>query len=99
MAEHIGGRVRIWRRRRKHSQAVLAGLVGISQGYLSQIETGMRAVESRSTLVSLARALDVSVADLLGQTQQVVHVDGLHASEPQRYPHRGLPHLPRQLRL
>ena len=67
MSDHIGVRVRIWRRRRQLSQAVLAGLAGISQGYLSQIETGVRAVESRSTLVALARALQVSAADLLGQ--------------------------------
>ncbi|MFI7547194.1 helix-turn-helix domain-containing protein [Actinoplanes sp. NPDC049599] len=67
MTEHIGGRVRIWRRRRKLSQATLSGLVGISQGYLSQIENGVRAVERRSTQVALAAALDISVADLLGQ--------------------------------
>jgi transcriptional regulator with XRE-family HTH domain len=68
MAEHIGARVRIWRRRRKLTQAVLAGLAGISQGYLSQIESGIRALDSRSTLVALAQALEVSAADLLGQT-------------------------------
>jgi transcriptional regulator with XRE-family HTH domain len=68
MAEHIGARVRIWRRRRKMTQTVLAGLAGITQGYLSQIEGGLRALDSRSTLVALAQALDVSAADLLGQT-------------------------------
>ncbi|MEU7901880.1 helix-turn-helix transcriptional regulator [Actinoplanes sp. NPDC049118] len=66
--EHIGARVRVWRRRRGLSQAALAGLAGLSQGYLSQIEAGLRGVERRSTLVSIASALDVSAADLLGQT-------------------------------
>ncbi|GGN59586.1 hypothetical protein GCM10010112_14780 [Actinoplanes lobatus] len=68
MAEHIGARVRLWRRRRKLSQSALAGLAGVTQAYLSQIENGLRAVERRSTQVALAQALDVSVADLLGQT-------------------------------
>lgn len=66
--DSIGDRVRIWRRRRQLSQAELAGLAGISQAYLSQIEKGVRALESRSTAVSIARALQVSVADLHGQT-------------------------------
>ncbi|MEU4164849.1 helix-turn-helix transcriptional regulator [Actinoplanes sp. NPDC026670] len=81
MAEHIGGRVRIWRRRRRLSQSTVAGLAGISQGYLSQIENGLRAVESRSTLVALARALDVAVADLLGQTSDPTDPVRVRASE------------------
>lgn len=81
MSEHIGGRVRVWRRRRKLSQAVLAGLAGLSQGYLSQIETGVKSVEMRSTLVDLARALDVSVADLLGQNSDPTDPVRVRASE------------------
>lgn len=63
----IGARVKFWRRRRGRSQRVLAGLAGMSQPYLSQIESGQRPVERRATLVALANALDVSVADLVGQ--------------------------------
>ena len=81
MSEHIGGRVRVWRRRRKLSQAALAGLAGLSQGYLSQIETGVRSVEMRSTLVALAQALDVSVADLLGQSSDPTDPVRVRASE------------------
>lgn len=81
MAEHIGGRVCIWRRRRKLSQVTLAGLAGISQGYLSQLETGVRPVDSRSILISLARALDVAVADLLGQTSDPTDPVRVCASE------------------
>jgi len=81
MADRIGDRVRIWRRRRKLSQAALAGLAGISQAYLSQIETGLRAVEKRSTMVTLARALDVSVADLLGQNTDPTDPVRVRASE------------------
>lgn len=63
----IGAQVAYWRRRRGKSQRVLADLAGMSQPYLSQIETGSRPVERRATLVALAQALDVSVADLTGQ--------------------------------
>ena len=62
-----GDRIAYWRQRRGKSQRVLAGLAGISQPYLSQIETGVRAVERRATLIALATALQVSVAELSGQ--------------------------------
>lgn len=64
---NIGAQVAYWRRRRGMSQRVLAGLAGMSQPYLSQIESGRRPVERRATLVALANALDVAVADLTGQ--------------------------------
>lgn len=63
----IGEQVAYWRKRRGKSQRVLAGLAGISQPYLSQIENGNRAIERRSTLVALADALQVSAAELTGQ--------------------------------
>jgi transcriptional regulator with XRE-family HTH domain len=63
----IGRRVAAWRGRRGLSQRVLAGLAGISQPYLSQIETGLRAVDRHSTLISLADALRVSLGELIGQ--------------------------------
>lgn len=49
------------------SQAVLAGLAGVSQPYISQVESGRKTVDRRSTLVAIAAALQVTVADLLGQ--------------------------------
>jgi transcriptional regulator with XRE-family HTH domain len=64
---YIGAQVAYWRRRRGRSQRVLADLAGMSQSYLSQIETGKRPVERRATLAALAQALDVSVADLTGK--------------------------------
>jgi transcriptional regulator with XRE-family HTH domain len=64
----IGAQVAYWRQRRGKSQRVLAGLAGMSQPYLNQIENGRRPVERRATLVALASALDVSIADLTGQS-------------------------------
>lgn len=63
----IGDRVSYWRQRRGKSQRTLAELAGISQSYLSQIETGGRPVERRATLVALAEALGVSVEELTGR--------------------------------
>ncbi|MFI6079212.1 helix-turn-helix domain-containing protein [Actinoplanes sp. NPDC051343] len=65
--DHIGVRVRRWRLKRNLSQRVLAGLAGLSQGYIAQIETGIAPLDKRSTQLALARALQVSLADLTGQ--------------------------------
>ncbi|MEU2612218.1 helix-turn-helix domain-containing protein [Micromonospora sp. NPDC007271] len=64
----IGARIRYWRMRRSGmSQAVLAGLADVSQSYISQVESGRKTIDRRSTLVAIAAALQVTVADLLGQ--------------------------------
>lgn len=78
---HIGTRVRLWRHRRGLTQATLAGLAGMSQAYLSQIEKGIRVVDRRSTQVALATALDVTVADLLGQMSDPTDPVRVRASE------------------
>lgn len=65
--DHIGARIAYWRKRRGMTQTVLAGLAGLSQPYVSQVEAGHKGIERRSTLVAIAAALQVSVADLLGQ--------------------------------
>lgn len=65
--DFAGARIRSWRLRRGVSQRALAGLAGVTQGYVSQIEAGLKEIERRSTLVRFAEALQVSVADLTGQ--------------------------------
>lgn len=49
------------------TQAELAGFAGVSQSYISRVEAGRKGVERRSTLVAIAKALQVTVANLLGQ--------------------------------
>jgi DNA-binding Xre family transcriptional regulator len=53
-----------WRRKRRLSQAALAQAVGLTQNYLSDLETGKR--EGRPAhWLKVARALDVSLEDLI----------------------------------
>jgi hypothetical protein len=63
-SRRIGLRVRNVRRSRKESLRVIAGLAGISESYLSQIEDGERAIDSRRLLRALANALRVAPCDL-----------------------------------
>ena len=61
-----GQRIARARRRRGLSQAVLAGLVGRSESWLSQVERGQRGIDSHSVLVRLAEVLRVDIEELTG---------------------------------
>lgn len=75
MAEDfVGARIRCWRLKRGLSQKALGELAGMTQGYVSQIEAGLKEIDKRSTLIRVAQALQVSVADL-------VDVSGLDSPE------------------
>jgi DNA-binding XRE family transcriptional regulator len=56
--------VRAWREFRRHNQAQLAALVGISRSYLAQIETGERA-GTLDVMAKIARNLGCLVEDLI----------------------------------
>ncbi|MGW3352641.1 helix-turn-helix domain-containing protein [Nonomuraea rubra] len=62
----IGERIRFYRTASKKSQAVVAGLAGISENYLSQIERGLR-TPTIDKLHQLARVMDVPIAVLIGE--------------------------------
>lgn len=64
MADRIGWRIAVQRRRRGLSQVALAGLVGRSESWLSQVERGQRRVDSYSALRDLARVLLVDIGVL-----------------------------------
>ena len=49
-----GARIARARRRRGLSQSVLAGLVGRSESWLSQVECGKRGVDSHAVLTRMA---------------------------------------------
>jgi DNA-binding XRE family transcriptional regulator len=56
--------IRVWREYREMSQGDLAGEVGVSKPYMSQLEHGERKA-SHSVLKKLAAALRVDVDDLI----------------------------------
>jgi transcriptional regulator with XRE-family HTH domain len=68
--ETAGQRIARARRRRGLSQAVLAGLVGRSESWLSQVERGKRGVDSHSVLVRLAEVLRVDIEEFTGSGDQ-----------------------------
>lgn len=61
-----GARIARARRRRGLSQAVLAGLVGRSESWLSQVERGKRGVDSYAVLTRMAEVLRIEVEELTG---------------------------------
>jgi transcriptional regulator with XRE-family HTH domain len=66
----IGERVAAYRRRRGLSQAALAGLIGRSESWLSQVERGVRSVDRLSILLDMAKVLHVEVEALTGRPWQ-----------------------------
>nr|WP_246272103.1 helix-turn-helix domain-containing protein [Amycolatopsis acididurans] len=63
----IGERIAFYRRRRGLSQAILADLVGRSEDWLSKIERGERDIRRLDVLAEVAKALRVTLGDLLGE--------------------------------
>jgi transcriptional regulator with XRE-family HTH domain len=62
----VGQRIATARRRRGLSQAVLAGLIGRSESWLSQVERGKRKVDSHAVLTRLAALLHTDITELAG---------------------------------
>ena len=62
---YLGENIRRLREARGLSQNALAAAAGLDQGHLSTIEGGKRANPTAAVLVALARALGVTVDDLL----------------------------------
>lgn len=62
----IGERLRFYRQAKGKTQAVVAGLAGVTDDYLSQIERGLK-TPTIGLLQQFARILGVRVSDLLGE--------------------------------
>lgn len=59
--------IKVWREHRGLTQQQLAERAGISPAYLSQLETGKR-VGSKGVLLAIAHALNISLDDLVFQS-------------------------------
>jgi transcriptional regulator with XRE-family HTH domain len=68
----IGDRIALLRHRRGLSQVKLAGLVGRSESWLSQVERGERPIERLGIISELARVLDVPVSEMTGNPPATV---------------------------
>lgn len=63
----LGQRISEYRQKQGRSQAVVAGLCGITEDYLSRIERGVK-TPTLQVLIDISRELRVPVAALLGET-------------------------------
>lgn len=66
IGQRVGHRIRVRRVELKMSQEELANALDISQGYLSNLERGERALDVK-LLARIAQALKCSMAALLGE--------------------------------
>ncbi|MBL7493714.1 helix-turn-helix transcriptional regulator [Frankia sp. AgB1.9] len=66
MDEGIGTKLRTLRRWRGMTQAELGGLSGLSESFISMVETGKRPLDRRSHISAVATALQVSESELTG---------------------------------
>src|ERR1022692_1887745 len=66
----IGERIRFYRQAKGKTQAVVAGLAGVTEDYLSQIERGLK-TPTLALLHRFAKILGVRVSDLLGESAAV----------------------------
>ena len=75
----IGERIRFYRQGKGKTQAVVAGLAGVTEDYLSQIERGLK-TPTLSLLHRFSKILGVRVSELLGESatenDQAVHPVG-----------------------
>jgi transcriptional regulator with XRE-family HTH domain len=66
-SQSVGQRIAAYRRRRGLSQAAVAGLIGRSESWLSQVERGIHSVDKLSVLLDLAKVLNIDVEALTGR--------------------------------
>lgn len=76
--------IRSHRRRRGYSQTVLAGLVGRSESWLSQVERGKLAVDSHEVLSRLADVLRLPLSELTGSEPEAAPVRYTPAADIER---------------
>ncbi|WP_182606309.1 helix-turn-helix domain-containing protein, partial [Streptomyces alkaliphilus] len=89
--EHIGARVRVARIQAGYTQAVMAGLLGRSESWIQDLESGRLHLDRFSVINRVAELTDVDVVWLLGQPYRL---DATSRTSP----HRHIPALRAALR-
>jgi transcriptional regulator with XRE-family HTH domain len=64
----VGERLRFYRQAKGKTQAVVAGLAGVTEDYLSQIERGLK-TPTLTLLHRFSKILGVRVSELLGESE------------------------------
>lgn len=81
LRRHLGARIRALRDARKLTQEVIAGRIGVSPKYVSQLECGQRS-PSWETVVAIAHhGFDIKVASLVFGIDEEIEVDVQDLSE------------------
>lgn len=78
--EEIGSRIQQIRKAKGYTLRELAGKTGFSQGFLSKVENSRKA-PSIGTLMTLAKTLNVRMADLFGETEMETTITVVRANE------------------
>ena len=83
-ARRIGEHLRSARRQRGMSLRNLAGMAGVSVGYLSMVENGHRLLDRSSLITAFAEALQIAPSELTGQPFAPVdpHASAAHEAIP-----------------
>ncbi|WP_433445704.1 helix-turn-helix domain-containing protein [Nonomuraea sp. CA-141351] len=76
----VGERIRYWREKKQRKQAAVAGLCGITEEYLSQIERGLK-LPSLPVLHALATELGVPISALLAGSQNELPAEIPHIAD------------------
>ncbi|GAA3251143.1 helix-turn-helix domain-containing protein [Nonomuraea helvata] len=76
----IGERIRYWREKKQRKQAAVAGLCGITEEYLSQIERGLK-IPSLPVLQALAAELGVPISALLGEKRNELLAENAYVAD------------------
>lgn len=77
MASNIGRQVELWRKRGGLSQSELAEAAKINRSIVWRIESGATTNPGVNTLRDIARALDITIGDLLDtELKPCIHCEG-----------------------
>jgi transcriptional regulator with XRE-family HTH domain len=69
LAQEIGGRIRRIRKEQEFTFDAFVEETGLGRGYISELERGL-VVPSVATLATVARALELTIADLVAGTSE-----------------------------